>query len=245
MSPPLIPSKFFLAPINTGFAEHGRPTPKLLEFHRQRSGNGIGVSYVGNVAVDPRYVTNSSTLYLGDDLGSWVELAGTIRERGSLPALQLACRLPGRVARRTWTVPNKAEYVAHCQAVLRTLDVSDFERVIEMFARAATASARAGFEIIQVHAAHGYFLSQLLSPTVCPADLAVEPLPFVLRLLAVVAESAPSALIDIRISILEGLHTGEREAKETIVRQLQLGRVDLISISNGLYEVRTSSDLPE
>lgn len=74
----IVPSKIFLAPINTGFGKFGNPTPDLIRFHSARSGKGIGISYVGNVAIDSDSVTNDNTLFFAKSFGEWRKLVEEI-----------------------------------------------------------------------------------------------------------------------------------------------------------------------
>src|SRR5436309_1090651 len=84
-------SRVVLAPINTGFANEGRPTIELLRFHRERSGSGIGLSIVGNVSVSMTGRSNSGTAVMRlDTIESFREVASAIRSRGSMAGIQLA-----------------------------------------------------------------------------------------------------------------------------------------------------------
>src|SRR5688572_2796312 len=60
----VLPSRILFAPINTGFTRLGRPTKRLVSFHVERSGPSIGVSIVGNVAVEPDARANAGTALL-------------------------------------------------------------------------------------------------------------------------------------------------------------------------------------
>jgi 2,4-dienoyl-CoA reductase-like NADH-dependent reductase (Old Yellow Enzyme family) len=78
-----IPSRVLLAPINTGYAENGLPTPRLIRFHELRSDSSIGVNMVGNAAVSAFGLSNKNTLILQDytSIPAYRELAERIRWR--------------------------------------------------------------------------------------------------------------------------------------------------------------------
>jgi len=98
-----LPSRFFLAPINTGYSDNGVPTSQMLAFHKRRTGHKIGVAYVGNVAIASDYKTNDGTAVITKEhLRVWHDLARCIREGGSIPAIQLACRLAPRRSSQKW-----------------------------------------------------------------------------------------------------------------------------------------------
>ena len=121
-----------------------------------------------------------------DDLGIWQEahipglerITRFIREHGAAAGIQLAHA--GRKASRSspwkgdlfltpeqggWTqmapsaIPFKEEDPAP-----QALDEAGIQKVIADFARAATYAERAGFQVIELHAAHGYLLHEFLSP---------------------------------------------------------------------------------
>src|SRR5579862_2226080 len=93
----VIPSRVFLAPINTGFGLSNSPSDKLASFHVRRSSSAVGLSYVGNVLVQRTLVPDDRMLVLDDksDIRKYAELVRNIAARGSLPGIQLAALLPG------------------------------------------------------------------------------------------------------------------------------------------------------
>lgn len=97
------PSKFFLAPINTGLAPNGKPNKKFFEFYRKRSGNDIGITYIGNVAVGEEWRTNLNTPLLSNESKKiWEDLATIIEKNGSLPGIQIACRKSIQAPSKLW-----------------------------------------------------------------------------------------------------------------------------------------------
>ncbi len=89
----VIPSRFFLAPINTGFAQNGYPTKSFVEFYKKRSGHKIGITYIGNVSIGEEWISNPNTPYLAAETQDvWKELSNCIKCNGSIPGIQLACR---------------------------------------------------------------------------------------------------------------------------------------------------------
>ena len=77
-------SRFFLAPINTGFAVDGVPTEELFRFHEERSGRGVGVGYVGNVAISQDVRSNEGTAVISRaHRDVWEGVCRTSQARGS------------------------------------------------------------------------------------------------------------------------------------------------------------------
>jgi 2,4-dienoyl-CoA reductase-like NADH-dependent reductase (Old Yellow Enzyme family) len=98
-----IPTRFYLAPINTGFAPNGKPNAKFIEFYKKRSGKYIGITYIGNVSIDKAWRTNSNTPWLSPEtLEIWEDLSSAINKNGSLPGIQLACRQSSKEPFKGW-----------------------------------------------------------------------------------------------------------------------------------------------
>ena len=122
-----------------------------------------------------------------EDLGIWddrhieplARAARFIREHGAVPGIQLAHAGRKGSTYRPWDVRRGAvppsaggwEPVApsaiafnESYAVPRPLDAAGIARVVAAYAAAATRALAAGFEVIEVHGAHGYLFHEFLSP---------------------------------------------------------------------------------
>ena len=148
-------SRFHLAPINTGYAERNIPTPKLSEFHERRSSKFIGISWVGNGAVSPEYVSNDTTAVINVGEKAWSELAERIGCLGSVPGIQLGCRYSLGPAPRKWTRGERAPYLARCREFIENLTDERIDVILSAFARGIQRAAEMGFKAVQIHAAHG------------------------------------------------------------------------------------------
>ena len=125
------------------------------------------------------------------DLGLWDDaqvpglsrIAAFVRGQGAVPAIQLAHAGRKSSMSRPWegngpltpeliaagsvpwqTIAPSAEPIGPGWMTPREMDDADLERVRAAFAAAARRSVAAGFDIAEVHAAHGYLLHSFLSP---------------------------------------------------------------------------------
>lgn len=127
------------------------------------------------------------------DLGMWSDdfiepsrrLASVVRENGAIPGIQLAHA--GRKARskppwtgrglleRTDNIPDWDEWepigpspvsLLEGTAPPREMTISDIHEVIASFAAAARRANQAGYDVLEIHAAHGYLIHEFLSPLV-------------------------------------------------------------------------------
>lgn len=237
-----IPTRFFLAPINTGFSVNGEPVNELITFHKERSGKGIGISYVGNVSIESKYVTNKSTLYFTENKTMWRELTEGISKGGSVPGIQIACRNSSLPPQKRMLNTNKDYYIQTVQAELKHITQDEIKKIISLFVDSAQFAYEVGFRVIQIHAAHGYFLSQMINKVlnIRNDEFGINKLKVITMIINSIRRSLPSDLIlDVRISLIDGLLSDEDELsyKDLLIKELVELDIDMISISNGIYDV--------
>lgn len=155
---------------------NGDVTPELINLYRCWAGGGLGLIITGNVMVDRRSLSEPMNVVVEDDrdmaaLSRWAEAA----KSGGSPAI-VQINHPGRQALgsvSTRVVAPSAVKVKIPGGVFarpHALTGAEIEELIERFATTAGLCARAGFDGIQLHAAHGYLISQFLSPRVNQRD---------------------------------------------------------------------------
>lgn len=234
-----IPGRVVLAPVNTGFASCGRPDARLLRFHRTRSGKGIAVSFVGNVALTLDERTNDGTPVLDEgNAARFSAIARAIRGSGSLPGVQLASSPAGLRPRRNWRTKDAGTEVDRLRRLLQNISVSDLRSHLSSFVRRGALAVACGFDVIQIHAAHGYLLSLLLDDATNARKDSFGPgtawLPtFIDDLRAAVGDR----LLSVRVSVVTGL----RSRADDVARGIELAKmlashgVDVFDVSAGLY----------
>jgi NADH:flavin oxidoreductase / NADH oxidase family/Pyridine nucleotide-disulphide oxidoreductase len=85
----------------------------------------------------------------------------------------------------------------------RPLSAGELDAVVEGFVRSAVNAAEAGFQVIELHAAHGYLLAQFLAAATNPGLDADERLAIVARIVREIRSSASGVVVGIRLSIGE------------------------------------------
>jgi 2,4-dienoyl-CoA reductase-like NADH-dependent reductase (Old Yellow Enzyme family) len=153
-----------------------------------RAVGGAGLVMAEATAVEPR------GRIAPEDLGIWSDehaealapVASFVRERGSVPAIQLAHAGRKGSKTRPWegshplqpdeggwetVAPSAIAYPYDDEPpVTREMTRTDIDEVVESFAAAARRSLDAGFQVVEVHAAHGYLLHEFLSPVTNQRD---------------------------------------------------------------------------
>ena len=140
-----------------------------LNHYETRSVGGAGLIIIEATAVEKRGRIS------GNDLGIWdeshveglSELVKRIKKHGAAAGIQLAHA--GRkctVKSEDVIAPSSLNFDSSDSSYInpREMDNSDIADIIESFRKAAERAFRAGFDIIEIHGAHGYLINEFLSP---------------------------------------------------------------------------------
>lgn len=236
-----IPSKFFLAPINTGLAPNGKPNKKFFEFYRKRSGNDIGITYIGNVAVGKEWRTNFNTPLLSNDSKKlWENLATIIEENGSLPGIQIACRHSIKAPSKSWYCIDAKGFIDDVKVNFLNIPSDTIYRIKNAFIQSCRFVIESGFRAIQIHAAHGYFFSQLLDNRINRRTdtYGANPLDTIKEIIEFIKKQDEDIIVDLRLSLYDGIEDKsiEFERKEALIEKISMTDIDIISLSNGSYD---------
>ncbi len=146
---------------------HSEPGAALCRLYRRWSASGAGLLITGNVMVDPEGTSEPGQVVLCDDqhLGAFGRWAQAARSGGAPVWMQInhAGRQVPRSLRR-WALAPSAVGLGALFATPRALQANEIARLVQRHADTAALAERAGFDGVQIHAAHGYLASQFLSP---------------------------------------------------------------------------------
>jgi 2,4-dienoyl-CoA reductase-like NADH-dependent reductase (Old Yellow Enzyme family) len=227
------------------------PDERLISLYRRWGAGGAGLLITGNVMVHAEAVTGPGGVVLDDRasldaFNRWAEAGkagGTAMwMQISHPGRQVQAGMPGVV----WGPSDVAvELGKHSKRFGKPVAMteSQIRATVERFATSAGLAQRAGFDGVEVHAAHGYLLSQFLSPRVNRrSDVWGGPLENRARLLLDVARAirrvvTPSFTVAVKLNSADfqrgGFHA--RDAARVIAMLAPVG-VDLVELSGGSYE---------
>ncbi len=236
-------SRYFFAPINAGLADsNGNPTPQLESFHLKRSGEEIGVNYIGNVSIHKDYVTNDTTLFVSENMENWEKMTSAISNAGSLPGVQVACYKSDYTLIRKWKNKNDTQYIEFTRQEINALSQNQIKTLIHQFVDSSVKLIKLGCKVIQIHAGHGYFLSTFISPLFNKRsdEYGKDTLLILKRIFEGIREKAGAYnyMLDLRISLYERSLDESAEIKFDMFDNLvQHGALDMISQTNGLYNL--------
>ena len=167
-------NRIAMAPMGTAFATpDGVFTEQAIAYYEARAKGGAGLIIVENVGVDfHRCIHAPNRPAIDNDLPlpRLTELARVIRKHGTRAVIQL--NHSGRVGKSKLTgfqpvapspIPISSGAVPQGE-LPRELRTEEIPEIVDLFARAAGRARKAGFDGVEVQAAHAYLLAEFLSP---------------------------------------------------------------------------------
>ena len=245
----ILPNRLCKSAMTEGLADKfDLPTPELIQLYKTWSQGGTGLHITGNVMVDRRYLERAGNVVLEDDKN--LDLFRTWAKQGTTGGNHLWVQLnhPGRQCpKMVSTEPLSPSDVQLAMlgnfARPRPMDQSDIEQVIERFITSARLVKEAGFTGVQVHCAHGYLLSQFLSPKINQRQDqwggSLENRARIIRRIIVGVRAAVGADFPIGVKLNSAdFQKGGFSLEDCITVASWLGEdgVDLLEISGGTYE---------
>jgi 2,4-dienoyl-CoA reductase-like NADH-dependent reductase (Old Yellow Enzyme family) len=227
------------------------PSPELIGLYAHWASGGAGLIITGNVMIDHRALTGPGGVVLekATPLDAFKSWASTIKSHGAQAWMQI--NHPGRqvYARQggnAWAPSAiQLDLGPHSKMFAKPVEMSEaqIQEVIQRFCDTALAAQEAGFDGIELHAAHGYLLSQFLSPrTNQRADAWGGSLENRARLLLEVVRTVraavePSFGVGLKLNSADFQRGGfsEQDAAQVVQWLNPLG-VDLLELSGGSYE---------
>ena len=142
-----------------------------------RGGAGLVMTEATAVTPEGRISPQDAGIWNDEQAAAYERIAAFIKAQGAVAGIQLAHAGRKASTQRPWdgsgsvaeadggwqTVAPSALAFGH-YAAPRALSVEEIQDVVRAFAAAATRSLSAGFEVVEIHAAHGYLIHQFLSP---------------------------------------------------------------------------------
>ncbi|SLN69334.1 NADH:flavin oxidoreductase/NADH oxidase family protein [Oceanibacterium hippocampi] len=249
----VLPNRLCKAALTEGLADpRNRATAAHERLYRRWSEGGAGLILTGNVLVDRRYLERPGNVVIdGPQDGEAMAALRAYGAAGTVAGNQLWMQLnhAGRQTPKSIaTEPVAPSAVAldlpgDGYGVPRALTHEEILDIVARFAHAAGVAEEAGFTGVQIHAAHGYLISEFLSPAVNRreddwggttgkrARLLIE----VIR--AVRARVGTDFAVSVKLNSADFQKGGfSFEDCKTVVGLLNAEAVDLLEISGGTYE---------
>ena len=227
------------------------PSKALLRLYKTWAQGGAGLLLTGNVMVDRRAMTGPGGVVLEDDqhLVQFRDWAQAARAGGAQVWMQISH--PGRqmmaaLGQETWSASAVALDMGKLSNKFshpKEMSAEGIADLVRRFVRTAQLAEQAGFDGVQVHGAHGYLVSQFLSPLSNQRqDQWGGSLENRARLLldivkAVRGAVSPQFVVAVKLNSADFQRGGfSPDDAKRVVEMLNPLKVDLVELSGGSYE---------
>ncbi|GAA3291865.1 NADH:flavin oxidoreductase/NADH oxidase [Streptomyces cinereospinus] len=257
-----IPNRVWMAPMCQYSAapegpEAGVPTDWHFAHYAARAAGGTGLIVVEATGVSPQGRISPQDLGLWNDTQAeaFRRITRFLTAQGTVPAIQLAHAGRKASTGQPWKggapvgpeahgwqpVAPSAVAFDERHPVPDELTVAQIAEITDQFAQAARRALAAGFDVVEVHGAHGYLINEFLSPhsnhrTDAYGGSYENRTRFALEVVDAVREVWPDDKpLFFRVSATEWLEDGGWSADDTVrlARDLQAHGVDLLDVSSG------------
>lgn len=223
------------------------PNEQHHRLYKIWANTGTGLIITGNVIVDDIHMESCGNVYVGDEsiLPKMKKWAASARTAENHVWIQISHA--GRQTSRFKAMRPLAPSAVQLKKMglfgkPKAMTEGDIQTLIKNFVKTARICQEAGFTGIQFHAAHGYLLSQFLSPkTNLRTDQWGGSIENRSRLLRTIIDETrkvvgPNYPISVKLNSSDFQKGGFSEDESLKVIQMLEGKIDLLEISGGTYE---------
>lgn len=245
----VLPNRLMKAAMSEALSDAAHsPDARLERLYRTWSQGGYGVLVTGNVMVDRTQLGEPGNVVIEDerDLDALTRWAKSAHDGGVPIWVQL--NHPGRQSNplafgHVPVAPSAVPMSLPGSPTPRELISSEIEEIIERFVTAAAVCQTAGFDGVQIHGAHGYLVTQFLSPL---TNLRTDKwggdprrrMRFLLEIVRRIrARVSPGFAVSVKLNSADFQRGGFSEDESRgVIAALAGEGLDLIEISGGNYE---------
>lgn len=227
------------------------PAQEIYRLYQSWATGGVGMIITGNVMIDPLAMTGPAgiALHQHSDITMFSRWSQIAKSGGAKVIMQI--NHPGRQVYKDMggkaLAPSAVALDLGKHSSLftqpRAMDAGDIKNVIQRFADTASKAQKAGFNGVQIHAAHGYLLSQFLSPLVNKREdewggsLENRARLLVAVVKAVKAKTNPEFSISVKLNSADFQRGGfDIDDAKQVIDWLTPLNIDFVELSGGSYE---------
>ncbi|MFC1980633.1 FAD-dependent oxidoreductase [Chloroflexota bacterium] len=240
-----------MLPMGTSYAGiSGEVTSRTIDYFVERARGGVGLVEPGNVSIDGRIALNQLVLDSDWFLDGHYQLVEAVHACGTKIAIQL--NHPGR---QRYPVTLEGQQPVSCSPLrtrhyfgdlwptARALEEGEIYEIMDKFAVAVLRARKVGYDMVELHGAHGYLITQFISPYMNKrtdkfGGSLENRMRFPLELLKRIKEVAGSDYpVGMRFSAEEFVEGGiSIKESPAIAKMLANAGLAYISVSAGVYE---------
>ncbi|MBF0313938.1 MAG: NADH:flavin oxidoreductase/NADH oxidase family protein [Oligoflexia bacterium] len=240
------------AAMSENMADHNNlPAEEFLNAYASWSKGGASLVITGHVMIDRKHISEPHNVILDDevsDLTAFQKWAQSGKANGT--SLWMQINHPGKqipkFINKAPVAPSAVAFPTPMNKLFNTpraLSEEEIWRIVSMFATTAKLAKGAGFDGVQIHGAHGYLVSQFLSPKHNKRSdqwggSLENRMRFLLQIYhAIRSEVGKNFGVAVKLNSADFQRGGfsEEESLQVIQKLDQIG-IDFIEISGGTYE---------
>lgn len=144
------------------------PSPQLLDYHRSVAAGGVGMTTVAYAAVTRSGLSFDRQLWMRPEIVPGLrELTDEVHAEGAAASIQLGhC---GNMSHKSicgcLPVGASSGFNLYSPTFVRGLRADELPEMAKVYGRSVCLAREAGFDAVEIHAGHGYLISQFLSPS--------------------------------------------------------------------------------
>ena len=145
------------------------PSPQLLDYHRSVAAGGVGMTTVAYAAVTRSGLSFDRQLWMRPEIVPGLrELTDAVHAEGAAASIQLGhC---GNMSHKSicgcLPVGASSGFNLDSPTFVRGLRADELPEMAKAYGRSVCLAREAGFDAVEIHAGHGYLISQFLSPSI-------------------------------------------------------------------------------
>lgn len=179
------PNRIFMAPLTRlrSIVPGDIPTPLMGEYYRQRASSGLIISEATQISAQAKGYEGAPGLHSDEQIAAWKKITAGVHAADGRIAVQLwhtgrishTSLQPGHqapvapsaisAATRTSLRDENGHAIRVDTSMPRALELNEIPGIVNDFRQAVGNARDAGFDMVELHSAHGYLLHQFLSPT--------------------------------------------------------------------------------
>lgn len=178
-----VPNRIFMAPLTRlrSIEPGDIPTPLMAEYYQQRASAGLIITEATQISFQSKGYAGAPGLHTDEQIAAWKKITDAVHQRNGHVAVQLwhtgrishysiqpdqqAPVAPSALSAGTRTSlrDENGHAIRVDTSLPRALELSEIPGIVADFRQAAANARDAGFDLLELHGAHGYLLHQFLS----------------------------------------------------------------------------------
>ncbi len=167
IGPITLPNRTIRSAAFENMAYGNRPSQDLFNYHTAVAKGGVGMTTVAYASVCQSGLSFDGQLWLREEIVPELKkLTDAIHAEGSKASIQIGhCgNMTHRATCGCKPLSPSGRFNLYSPTFTRKMTIKDIDEIVEAFGKAVDLCRRAGFDCIEVHAGHGYLISQFISP---------------------------------------------------------------------------------